>query len=67
MAYDLAGDVRLDPRIKALLAAVPSMDAGDADSREAMLAEANTPQALRATEEFRQLMELCDTEELAPS
>jgi hypothetical protein len=33
MAYDVAGDVRLDPRIKALLAAVPPMVAKDADSR----------------------------------
>jgi acetyl esterase len=67
MAYDVAGDIRLDPRIKALLMAVPSMASRDVDSRETMLAEANTPQALKGTEEFRQLMELCDTEELAPS
>ena len=67
MAYDIAGDVRLDPRIKALLAAVPSMTAKDADSRETMLAEASTPTALKGAEEFRQVMELCDTEELAPS
>ena len=67
MAYDIAGDVRLDPRIKAILAAVPAMAAKDADSREAMLAEVNTPQALAAAEEFRQMVEMCDTEELAPS
>jgi acetyl esterase/lipase len=67
MAYDIAGDVRLDPRIKALLAAVPTMVAEDADSRETMVAEANTPAALQGAAEFRQVMELCDTEELAPS
>jgi acetyl esterase/lipase len=67
MAYDIAGDIRLDPRIKALLAAVPPMASRDADSRETMLAEANTPKALQAAEEFRQVMEVCDTEELAPS
>jgi acetyl esterase len=67
MAYDVAGDIRLDPRIKALLMAVPSTASTDADSRETMLAEANTPAALKGVEEFRQVMELCDTEELAPS
>ena len=50
MAYDIAGDIRLDPRIKALLAAVPPMASRDADSRETMLAEANTPKALQAAE-----------------
>jgi acetyl esterase/lipase len=67
MAYDVAGDPRLDPRIKAILAAVPPMASKDADSRETMVAEANTPEALKGAEEFRQVMELCDTEELAPS
>ena len=67
MAYDIAGDIRLDPRIKALLAAVPQMASSDADSRETMVAEANTPEALKGAEGFRQVMELCDTEELAPS
>ena len=67
MAHDIAGDSRLDPRIKALLAAAPTMPSRDVDSREALLAEANAPEALRATEEFRQVMELCDTEELAPA
>jgi acetyl esterase len=67
MAYDIAGDVRLDPRIKALLAAIPPMEPKDVDSREALLIEANTPEALKGAEEFRQVMELCDTEELAPS
>ena len=67
MAYDIAGDRRLDPRIKALLAAVPSSTLGDVPNREAMLAEARTPAALQAAEEFKQLVEICDTEELAPS
>jgi len=67
MAYDIAGDIRLDPRIKSLLAFVPSISLGDVDSRDTLLAEAATPEALKATEDFRQVMELCDTEELAPS
>jgi hypothetical protein len=30
MAYDIAGDVRIDPRIKALLAYVPAIAGSDA-------------------------------------
>ena len=67
MAYDIAGDIRLDPRIKTLLGFVPLVRLGDVDSRDTLLAEAATPEAIKATEEFRQVMELCDTEELAPS
>jgi acetyl esterase/lipase len=67
MAHDIVGDMRLDPRIKALLAFVPAVGGGDVDSRETLLAEAGSPAAIKATEEFRQVMELCDTEELAPS
>jgi hypothetical protein len=42
MAYDIAADVRLDPRIKAILTALPSLAATDVESREEYLAEANS-------------------------
>ncbi len=67
MAYDVAADIRLDPRIKAMLASVPVEPVGDVDSREALLAEANSDSARQQAEVFRSLMELCDTEEAAPS
>ena len=67
MAHDIAGDPRIDPRIKALLGAIPPLRATDVASREELLAEANTPQALEGAEVFRSFMELCDTEEIAPS
>ncbi len=67
MAYEVASDHRLDPRIRALLGAIPTVRAGDAPSRDALLIEANTPAALQSAEDFRQLVEMCDTEELAPS
>lgn len=67
MAYDIAADLRLDPRLKALLAGIPVEGGGDVDSRETMIAEANTEQAMRQAELFRGLMEMCDTEEAAPS
>jgi acetyl esterase len=67
MAYDVAADIRLDPRLKALLAALPSENPGDVDSREALLAQANSPAARERSEAFRRFMERCDTEEVAPS
>jgi len=67
MAYDIAGDNRLDPRIKAILAGFPLYERGDVDSREQLLAEANSDKARREAERFRELMELCDTEQAAPS
>ncbi len=67
MAPDIAADPRLDPRLKALLAFLPPLSATDVASREAMLEEANAPGALAAAEAFRSVMDLCDSEEAAPS
>src|ERR1700691_1392767 len=67
MAYDFAADVRIDPRIKAILSAVPSEGQSDVDNRETLLAEANAPAALEAAELFKAFLDLCDTEEAAPS
>jgi acetyl esterase len=67
MPYDIAGDVRLDPRIKALLSALPQLEAGDVDSRETLIAEANSEEARAGAELFTAFMDLCDTEEAAPS
>src|SRR3984957_10204009 len=67
MAYDLAADVRLDPRIKAILSGMPSFELKDVESREAMIAEENSESARAAAELFRGFMDLCDTEEAAPS
>jgi acetyl esterase/lipase len=67
MAYDIAADPRLDPRLKTILAGMPAEAAGDVASREALLAEANTEAARQQAELFRSFMDLCDTEEAAPS
>jgi acetyl esterase len=67
MAHDIAGDRRIDPRIKALLEFLPDVTLSTATTREELLAEANTPEALEGAETFRQFMALCDTEEAAPS
>jgi len=67
MGYDVAADIRLDPRLKALLAGIPVEGGSDADSREQLVAEASTPQAREQAELFRAFMEMCDTKEAAPS
>jgi acetyl esterase len=69
MPYDVAADIRLDPRLKAILAGMPAEDEGatDVDSRETLLAESNSAEARQQAEQFRGFMDLCDTEEAAPS
>jgi acetyl esterase/lipase len=67
MAYDIAGDSRLDPRIKAILGGLTVEAFGDVGSREQLLAEANTEKARQQAELVRAFMDLCDTEEAAPS
>jgi acetyl esterase len=67
MAYDVAGDDRLDPRIKAILAGIAMEPAGDVSNREELVAEANSDAAREQAELFRAFMELCDTEDAAPS
>ncbi len=67
MVHDIAGDRRIDPRIKTLLEFVPDVPKSSATTREELIAEANTPEALAGAEAFRQMMALCDTEEAAPS
>src|ERR1700678_3841510 len=67
MPYDLAADLRLDPRIKAILAFVPPLAQKDVESREVMIAEANSDSAREAAKLFGTFIDLCDTEESAPS
>jgi acetyl esterase len=67
MVLDIANDIRLDPRLRGILAAMPQRNLGDVASREQLLAESNTPEALEALEAFRAIQDLCDSEEYAPS
>ncbi len=63
---DAAADPRLDPRIKAMLSMFPGGSQPDVESREALLAEAATPEAQAQQEAMQQLMEMMDNEEIAP-
>ena len=67
MAHDIAGDIRLDPRIKGVPADDEAGPEGDVDSRETLLAEVNSEEARAGAEGFKQFMEQFDTEEAAPS
>ncbi len=65
---DIANDPRLDPRLKAALGMLPSpTEDSDVVSRDAQLAEANTPEAKAAAEQLRMMLEMMDNEMLAPS
>src|ERR1700722_4148435 len=67
MVLDIANDMRLDPRLRGILAAMPQSNLGDVASREQLIAESNTPEALEAQEVFRTIQDVCDSEEYAPS
>src|SRR6056297_1510045 len=64
---DIANDPRLDPRLKAMLSVFPSADGSDVASREEQLAEANSPEAKATAEQLRMMLEMMDTDAIAPS
>ena len=65
---DLANDRRIDPRIKAVMGAIPAMEpVGDVESREVLLARASTPEAIAQRAMITQIFEAADNEDLAPS
>ena len=64
----LTDDPRIDPRIKQLFGAMPTGDnPGDALSREELVEQANTEEAAEARKGMEAFLEMCDTEEIAPS
>ena len=67
MTLSIETDPRLDPRLRWILTAIPDQLLPDVDNREVLLAEANTPEALANRELLRSFMDLCDSEEIAPS
>ena len=67
MTISIESDTRLDPRLRAFLTAIPSRPLPDVESREKLLAEVNSPDAMAMRESIGAFMELCDSEEVAPS
>ncbi len=64
---DIKSDSRIDPRIKALLGSSAPMGQGSVESREQILAEAATPEALALGEQMERMFEMFDSEDIAPS
>ena len=60
-------DPRIDPRLKTLLGSFDLPAGKDAANREELLAEANTAEAKGLRERMEAMMEMADTEEIAPS
>ena len=60
-------DPRIDPRIKAIFGDMPTLEQTDVESREALLAEANTEEAIAAREQAMAMFAMMDNDEVAPS
>ena len=64
----ISADPRIDPRIKNLFGSFEAMEAaGDATSREDLLEEASTEEAVARRKMMTAFFDMCDTEEIAPS
>lgn len=63
----LADDPRIDPRIKQIMGMMPEVQLADVESREVLLAEASTPEAVARRDQVRALLDLVDNEDVAPS
>jgi acetyl esterase/lipase len=65
MAIDITTDFRLDPRIRSILELIPTTPLKDVASREELIAESNSPEAVAGRESFRAIQDACDA--AAPS
>ncbi len=63
----LTEDPRIDPRIKAVMGAFPDLAQSDATSRDVMVKEANTDDAVAMRTELKAMLDLVDDESVAPS
>ncbi len=63
----IVSDPRIDPRIKALMGMFPSGGQPDIGSREELLAEVNTPDALAVQAATSAVLDALDNEDVAPS
>ncbi|MCE2407706.1 MAG: alpha/beta hydrolase [Pseudomonadales bacterium] len=64
---NIAEDPRIDPRLKQMLSAMPNMpNPGDAENREQLVEEANSPEGLARMAQTEALFEGMDAEPIAP-
>ena len=67
MSSKLNDDPRIDPRLKLMMGAMPVQPARDGTSREQLVTEANSAEALAERAGFDAFMAMCDSEAVAPS
>lgn len=60
-------DRRIDPRLKALFALIPTVSQTDVSDRQQMLDEVNQPEAIALREQITAMMELLDDQVNAPA
>ena len=60
-------DPRIDPRIKQVMGAMPSLPMDSAEDRQQLLDEVNTPEALARMQQMVAMFEMVDNEQVAPS
>jgi acetyl esterase/lipase len=63
----LVEDPRIDPRIKNIMGMMPAIAQDDGESREQLVAEANSEEAQEQWEQMAAFMDMVDNEEVAPS
>ena len=64
---DIASDRRMDPRIRNMLAAFPDPKLQNVESREALLADQNSPESEEERKAFESFAAMCDSEEVSSS
>lgn len=64
---NISDDPRIDPRIKATLGAMPTMSITNVATRQQLLDELNTPEAIAQYEQLNAMLEMMDSEDIAPS
>ena len=66
MTASIASDSRLDPRLRQFLEFAPTAPLKDVTSREDLLAEAASPEAVAGREAFLAIQDACDAEGVCP-
>ena len=63
----IVDDPRIDPRIKAVMGAMPIPEETSVSDRDVLLKEVNQPEAIAAQELLVGMLDMLDSEEVAPS
>lgn len=64
---DINDDPRIDPRIKATMGSMPPIAIANVATRQQLIDQANTPEAIAQREQLVEMLEMLDNEDIAPS